>query len=97
MGFVIMGLQVLVGLGSLACFILVLVKMFQNGQTGLGVVCIVLVFCVGIGALIAFIVGWMNANRWGITNIMIVWTVCWIVGIVLGFMAPLPFLPARGV
>jgi hypothetical protein len=50
MGGVLMALQVLVGLASLVCFILVLIKMFQNGQTTLGVVCIVLVLCVGIGA-----------------------------------------------
>jgi hypothetical protein len=66
----------------LICFILVVIKMFQNSQTGLGIACIVLVFCVGIGFLVAFIVGWINARRWGITNIMIVWTVCFILNLV---------------
>lgn len=79
--------QVLLGIISLVCYILVLVKMFQNGQTGLGVACIVLLFCAGIGALIAFIVGWINAARWGITNIMILWTGCLLVDIVLGIIA----------
>ncbi len=93
-------LQVIVGLVSLACFILVVVKMFQNGQTALGVVCIVLLFCVGIGALIAFIIGWVNAQRWGITNIMVAWSVCVVIGVALsivGFVvAPAPVvLPVR--
>jgi hypothetical protein len=74
-------LQGLLGIVSLVCLILVLVQMFQHGQVGLGVACIVLTLCFGIGALITFIVGWVNANRWGITNIMLAWTVC----IVLGF------------
>ena len=29
------------GIGSLVCFILVLIKMFQVGQTAMGIVCIV--------------------------------------------------------
>jgi hypothetical protein len=76
-------LEGLAGLASLVCFILVLVRMFQVGQTGLGIVCIVLVFCVGIGGLVAFIVGWINANQWGIRNIMMAWTACFIVGVAL--------------
>ena len=64
------------GLGSLVCFILVLIQMFQRGQTTLGVVCIVLIFCFGIGGLIAFIYGWMKHREWGITNVMYAWTGC---------------------
>ena len=96
MGIILIALNTIVSLAFLVFLILVLVKMFQNGQTGLGVVCIILCLC-GIGVLVTFIVGWINANRWGITNIMIAWTLCWVVGIVLGFVAPLPlpFLPAR--
>jgi hypothetical protein len=71
----------LAGIGSLICFIMVLVKMFQNGQTGLGVACIVLIFLCGIGGLIAFIMGWINVDRWRIRNVMLAWTGCIIVGI----------------
>jgi predicted permease len=70
------------GLGSLVCFILVLVQMFQRGQSTLGIVCIVLIFCFGIGGLIAFVYGWMKHREWGITNIMYAWTGCWILGII---------------
>jgi hypothetical protein len=79
-------LQAILGLVTFVCFVLVLVQMFQHGQTGLGVVCIVLFFCVGIGVLIAFIMGWVNANRWGITNIMMLWTVCIVIEIALAFV-----------
>ena len=88
------------GIGSLVCFILVLIRMFQAGQTGLGIVCIVLAFCLGIGSLIAFIMGWVNARRWGVTNVMTIWTVCIVVGIAsaglqfaLAPPAPDPTLP----
>ena len=74
---------VVAGIASLVCFILVLVKMFQDGQTGLGVVCIVLTFCIGVGPLIAFIVGWINAQKWNIRNVMLVWTIA----VVLNFVS----------
>jgi hypothetical protein len=60
------------GLGSLVCYVLVLVKMFQHGQTGFGIACLVLTFCCGIGALIVFIYGWVRVKEWGLQNIMIV-------------------------
>ena len=90
-------LQLIVGIGSLICFILVLVQMFQHGETGLGVLCIVLVFLCGIGGLVAFIVGWLRANRWAINNLMVAWTVLCVVGIVLGVVRfpALPAIPGR--
>ena len=71
------------GIGSLICFIMVLVKMFQNGQTGLGIVCIV-VCC--IGGLVAFIYGWMKSAEWELQNVMLVWTGCIIAGLVIQFV-----------
>jgi hypothetical protein len=91
-------LQGILGIISLVCFILVLVRMFQENQTGLGVACIILLFCFGIGALIAFIVGWVNARRWGINNIMTIWTACVVVGIILsiiGFATGAVLWPGR--
>jgi hypothetical protein len=81
-------LSVVGGLASLVCFILVVIKMFQRGQTGLGIASIVLVFCIGIGGLIAFIFGWMRAREWNINNIMLIWTVAIILYIIGGVMAP---------
>jgi hypothetical protein len=82
------------GLGFLVCFIIVLVKMFQNGHTVLGIVCII---CCGIGGLVAFIYGWVKSSEWGIQNVMIIWTICFILTIIGGVLAPadLSQIPGR--
>ena len=67
------GLSSLCGLVSLVCFIMVLVQMFKRGETTMGIVCIVTIFCC-IGGLIAFVYGWTKAAAWDITKIMIVWS-----------------------
>ena len=74
-------LGLLFGLGSLICFIIVIVKMFQHGDTTLAIVCLVLILC-GIGPLIAFVMGWVRAGAWGIQNLMLAWTGCIIGGII---------------
>lgn len=81
-------LQGIASLISIVCFIIVVMKMFQNGQTGLGIATIVLLFCCGIGGLIAFIYGWVKSGEWNIRNVMLAWTVAFIIGIVGGIMAP---------
>ena len=68
----------LVGIGCLVCHILVIVKMFQAGQTGLGVACIILLFCCGIGLFITLIYGWMKAKDWNISTLMTIYTVLFI-------------------
>src|SRR5262249_50665035 len=50
-------LHSVVGLVSLVCYILIVVKMFQAGQTGLGVLSIITFFCL-IGLFITLIWGW---------------------------------------
>ena len=72
---------VICGIGSLVCYILVIVQMFQRGKTGLGIACLVLLLVCGVGGLVAFIYGWMNANQWGIKNIMLIWTGCIVVSL----------------
>ena len=72
-------LAMLVALGCLVCFIIVLIKMFQNEgalKGILGLIC----------SLYAFIWGWMNATKLGIKNIMMIWTLLIIVAIVLNFL-----------
>jgi len=64
-------------IGSVICFIIVLVKMFQTAgvlQGILGLIC----------GLWCFIWGWMNAGKLGIKNIMLIWTILIILNIVLG-------------
>ena len=70
-------LNILVTIGSIICFIIVLVKLFQTEgvvQGILGLIC----------SLWTFIWGWMNAGKLGIKNIMIVWTVLILLGIIIG-------------
>ena len=72
-------LNMLVSLGSLICFIIVLIKLFQNEgalKGILGLIC----------GLYTLIWGWMNATRLNIKNIMIIWTLLIIVSIILGMM-----------
>lgn len=71
---VVGGIALVLSIAWLACFIMVLVKMFKNQQTGLGVACILLTFCVGVGPLIAFFVGWAKSGEWGIKGLMGAWT-----------------------
>ena len=78
---VVNGLAVVLGLVSLVCFIMVLIKMFQNDQTVAGILSI----C--ICPLIAFVMGWMNADKWGIKNIMLAWTGVIVGSIILNIVA----------
>ena len=72
-------LALLVLLGSIICWIIVLIKIFQNDgalKGVLGLIC----------GLFAFIWGWMNASRYGIRNIMMIWTVLLIIYFILGML-----------
>jgi hypothetical protein len=69
-------LALVASLGSLICFIIVLVKLFQNAgvlQGILGLIC----------GLWTFIWGWMNAGKLRITNLMLIWTLLILLSIVL--------------
>jgi hypothetical protein len=61
--------------------------MFQSGEQTLGIVCIVLVLCSGIGFIVAFIFGWINANKWDIKNVMLIWTGAIIASLLLSVIA----------
>ena len=73
----------LLGLVALVCFILIVIKMFQHGQVGIGIVTIITAFC-GIGFIIALVYGWMKAKDWNLQTVMLVYTVAFIVNIALG-------------
>ncbi|HMC66840.1 MAG TPA: hypothetical protein VKI65_18030 [Gemmataceae bacterium] len=84
MAIIVQILQWLIAIGSLVCFVLVVIQMFQRGQTGLAIACIVLLFCCGIGKLVAFIYGWVKSKEWGITNLMLAWTGIIVLGFIVG-------------
>lgn len=71
-------IQLVLALPSLVCLIIVIVSMFQNGKTGLGITTVVLTLFCGIGSLIAFIWGWMNVGG----KVMIAWTILTVAGII---------------
>ena len=76
MEFIILGLVIITSLVSLGCFIMVLIKLFQEKGALhgiLGLIC----------ALYTFIWGWMNVDRLGIRTIMLIWTAVFVFGIIL--------------
>jgi hypothetical protein len=69
------GLVLLVlAIASLACFCIVVARMFKNNQTGLAIACIALTLCTGIGPLVAFVMGWMKSTEWQLKRTMMAWT-----------------------
>jgi hypothetical protein len=84
MGLAATSLQGVAAIVSLICFILAILKMFQGGSSGLAILCIVLAFCGGIGILIAFVVGWMRSSEWNFRNVMIIWTIALVIGLIGG-------------
>lgn len=83
------------GLVNLICFIMVVIQMFQRGATTMGIVCIVLALCCGLGGLIAFIFGWVKAGQWNISKLMTVWTVAVVIEVVISALNPAPFEAMR--
>jgi hypothetical protein len=69
------------GLGSLICFIIVLIKQFQEGGVLHGI--IGLITC----GIWTFIWGWINSGRFNIRNLMMIWTLLWVVAIILNTMS----------
>ena len=69
------------GLGSLVCFIIVLIKQFQNGGVLHGIIGII---TCGIWT---FIWGWINSGKLNIRNIMLIWTVLYIAALILNGMS----------
>jgi hypothetical protein len=63
-------------LGSLPCFILVPVQMFQRGQTRPGHYLHRARSLLRHRRVGQLIVGWVRSREWDLTNVMIVWTVC---------------------
>jgi hypothetical protein len=66
--------SMIASIGSLVCWILTLIKMFQSAGVVhgiLGIIC----------GLYAFIWGWIHAAEENLKNVMLIWTVCLVVNI----------------
>jgi hypothetical protein len=70
-------LLVIIELVAFVCFIMVLIKQFQTAGPIHGIIGIIT--C----AIWTFIWGWMNATKLNIRNIMLIWTLCIVICIVL--------------
>lgn len=83
-------LGIAAGLVSLVCWIMVLIKMFPAEGALKGVLAI-------ICGLYAFVWGWMNATRFNLKTIMLIWTVAILISVVanvaFGGMAAMQGLP----
>src|SRR5262245_26992820 len=82
-------LNAILSLIGFVCSILVVIEMFQRGKTGPGLASTLGLLACGLGALFAFIYGWIKAAEWNIKKVMLVWTGCIVVNIVLA-MVTLP-------
>ena len=95
MEYVLLGIGMILMLVAFVCCILVIVKMFQNNQTGLGIGTIVGLFVCGIGYILALIFGWKNKEAWKLEKVMPIFTISLILGLVLygaGYAILLPKL-----
>lgn len=66
-------LAIVGGLGSMACWIMILIKMFQNDKPLIGILGI-------LCPLWAFIWGWMNSTKHNLKKIMLIWTGAIVIG-----------------
>lgn len=73
-------ISMLIGVLALICWILVLIKQFQNAGVVHGVIGIIT--C----SIWTFIWGWINARKLNLTNIMLVWTVLCVLDIIMNLM-----------
>jgi hypothetical protein len=64
-------------LGSVVCWVMVLIKMFPAEGPLKGILAI-------ICGLYAFIWGWINAGRFNLRNIMLAWTACIVISMLTG-------------
>ena len=71
-------LALVVGLATLVCWIMVLIKLFKAEGPLYGILGI-------ICSLYALVWGWMNADKQNIRQLMMIWTVLIVVGLALNF------------
>ena len=74
MSSLLMALSWITSLGSIVCWVIVLIKMFSDEvvQGVLGLIC----------GLWAFIWGWIHADEHGLRTVMLAWSACIVLGIV---------------
>jgi len=81
-------LYVAIPLVMLLSFVLVVVKMFQHDKALWGIASLLGVIFLGVGPLIAFVMGWVKSSAWEIRGLMLIWTVAIIGFLILNVVAP---------
>lgn len=79
----VMGIIIfLVGIGMLVCWIMEIVAAFKKEEKPLmGILSLVGgLLCT---PLVPIIIGWINAKKWGIQKIMLIWTILFVVFAIL--------------
>jgi hypothetical protein len=76
MAFALLAIEGILGLIMLVCLVMVVVKMFQTGDSTMGIICLVLLIVCGTGVLLTFVMGWIRAPQYGTRKIMYLWTGC---------------------
>jgi hypothetical protein len=83
-GLILIGLGGLLSLVAFVCAIIVIVKMFQANQTGLGVGTILaLFFCGPVGYILAMVYGSQNKVAWKLESVMPIFIGSFVLGLVL--------------
>ena len=76
-------LNTIVGIGVLVCWIMEVVTAFKKDDGPLmGILSIVC--CCTIGGLV---IGWINCKKWGIQNLMLVYTIAFVLNMILSGIA----------
>jgi hypothetical protein len=77
-------LSVITSIGSLICLIIVLTKLFPAEGAGKGILGI-------ICGLYTFIWGWQNKDQHNLQTVMLIWTILFVLGIILSVYANTAF------
>lgn len=78
--FLIGAIAIVLWIVQVVCWILTLIKIFQNENLVLGIVSI-------LCPLVALIMGFIKMKEWGHEKIMMIWGICLLVNIVLNVMS----------
>jgi hypothetical protein len=74
----------------LACYIVMIVLFFRRREYAAGLLCALLnLLCGGgqiVGVIIALILGWINARRWGLRTFLLFWTVLFLLALANGLL-----------
>jgi hypothetical protein len=66
----LLGVSLVASLTMIGCYILVLIQIFQHGETTRGIIYTLGLFLCGIGVLLTFLYGYRKQKEWGIETTM---------------------------